>query len=60
MIASEIWEYDNRKKQLADKYGYELITIWEGDFLDDPAKKIQECKEIIYERIKKINQEIDS
>lgn len=32
MFAWEIWEQDKIKKELAEKKGYKLFTIWESDF----------------------------
>lgn len=55
--ASEIWLYDSEKKSAAISHGYEVITIWESDYNKDPTKKIEECKELINEKIKEISKE---
>lgn len=26
-----IWEKDKHKKEIAEKRGYKLVTVWEGD-----------------------------
>ena len=39
----EVWEKDKKKIQLANKFGYELFTIWEKDYKENKTKILQEC-----------------
>ena len=41
--AYEIWSKDETKRQYAESYGYEVLTIWEGDYLEEPYTTIQKC-----------------
>lgn len=41
--AKEIWEYDARKKECAEKQGYKVFTIWEKDWRENKQKVIKEC-----------------
>ena len=43
-FAYELWEYDKQKKELAEKNGYKLFTIWETDYM---FNKEEEIKKII-------------
>ncbi len=43
----EIWEYDKRKKEVAEEAGYTVIYVWEKVFLKDKNVIIQELKEKI-------------
>lgn len=46
-IASDIWDRDNHKKEIYNKLGYEVITVWSKDFLEDKNKCISEIIKII-------------
>ena len=52
MTAKEIWEYDARKKELAESYGYKVLTIWEHEY-DESLKNntfenlIDKCVEFL-------------
>lgn len=50
--AKDIWERDERKKQLCIKKGIKLIVIWENDWIDKEEKIKNEIIEMIkkYER----------
>ena len=43
MTAQQIWEYDSRKISLATEYGYEVLTVWEDEYYEDPLKLIVKC-----------------
>lgn len=43
MTAKEIWEFDQRKNEIAKQYGYDVLVIWEDDYYNDPNKVIMEC-----------------
>lgn len=32
MFAWELWEQNKKKRELAEKKGYKLFTIWESDY----------------------------
>lgn len=40
MLAHELWEQDKLKKELAEKNGYKLFTIWEKDYIFNKEKEI--------------------
>lgn len=43
ITAAEIWERDAYKIKLAESRGYNIITVWEDDYLADPAATIEMC-----------------
>jgi len=43
--ASDIWEYDEKKKQLAIDNGYKYLAIWEKDFVAMSDKEAIQCLE---------------
>lgn len=60
LSASEIWKYDEDKIKAAVDHGYEIITIWEKDYREDPHKKLHECKKLIDEKVKNAIKKTDS
>ena len=38
-----IWENDKDKIDLAKKYGFDVLTIWESDYKKDKEKVLQDC-----------------
>lgn len=46
-VASEIWEKDKIKKDVAIENGYEILIIWETDYIKDKAKTIQKCRDFL-------------
>jgi G:T-mismatch repair DNA endonuclease (very short patch repair protein) len=40
MFAWELWNQDKKKKELAEKNGYKLFTIWEADYKFNKEKEI--------------------
>ena len=40
MVAKDVWERDNNKKNLAISKGYRFITIWEDDFNNSDKNEI--------------------
>lgn len=47
MKASEIWEYDRIKKEFAESQGYEVMYIWENDFIKDKENTINKCVDFL-------------
>lgn len=43
ITASEIWARDEYKRKLAVLRGYNIITVWEDDYLNNPADAIETC-----------------
>lgn len=41
--ASELWSYDKYKVKLANKYGYEVLVIWENECNNDRNKVLEKC-----------------
>lgn len=48
--AKEIWKKDSLKKEIAIKNGYNIITIWEDEFLEKELEEILEEKISFLER----------
>lgn len=46
--SSEIWEYDNEKEKIFKNNGYQVIRIWENDFMKNKIT-LDEIKNKIYE-----------
>jgi len=47
LTAKEIWDKDRVKIDTAKKYGYDILVIWESDYINDPNKEIDKCLEFI-------------
>ena len=43
MTAQEIWDYDQVKIELAEQKGYQVLTIWESEWNDDPSRTVERC-----------------
>lgn len=41
--AKEIWERDEEKKKIANKFGYEVHYVWEMDYKKDPSSELVKC-----------------
>lgn len=46
-LASDLWEYDTYKRELAESHGYSVLVIWESDYKQDPEGEIQKCLNFI-------------
>jgi hypothetical protein len=51
LSAQEIWDYDKRKIEIAESYGYKVLMVWEDEYRNDPDNTIKKCVEFIYEGI---------
>lgn len=47
MFAHEIWDRDKLRIKYIEKEGYEVKTIWESDYKQNPEKVIKECIEFL-------------
>lgn len=43
LTASQIWEYDARKREIAEHYLYQYMVVWEADYRSNPKKVIEQC-----------------
>ncbi len=43
MTSEELWKEDELKRQAAVKNGFELLVIWEKDYLSDKKATIEKC-----------------
>lgn len=43
LSAKEIWDKDNNKKIVAEKFGYKVLYIWEYDYKENPEREIKKC-----------------
>ena len=41
--AYEIWAKDERKKTVAEKHGYDVLIVWESEFLEMPKTTLDRC-----------------
>ena len=41
--AKQIWEYDQRKINFAKSHGYQVLVIWDKDYMHDKLKIISMC-----------------
>jgi len=46
--AKEVWEFDKIKQEQIVSEGFELLIIWESEFLANTAVCIQKCKDFLY------------
>lgn len=45
--AQAIWKSDAERLQAIKDQGYDVLVIWEADYVADPAKTIQKCKNFL-------------
>ncbi len=43
LTANEIWNYDLEKLKTAKKYSYQVLVIWESEWLNYPNETIKKC-----------------
>ena len=41
--AYEIWAKDAKKKSLAEEHGYEVMVVWESEFIEMPRTTLEKC-----------------
>jgi hypothetical protein len=46
--AVDIWQADQLREAIIKANGYELLVIWELDYIQDPDKVIQQCKTFLH------------
>jgi hypothetical protein len=44
VVAKDVWTKDALKQQVAEASGFQLLIIWESDFLKNPQSVIELCK----------------
>ncbi len=44
LSAKQIWDYDLEKLKTAEKYGYQVLVVWERDWIENPKQCIEKCK----------------
>jgi len=47
LTATEIWEYDKEKVKTAEMYGYQVLIVWEHDWLNNHERVLDNCKKFI-------------
>ena len=47
LTAKKIWNYDLKKIRTAEKYGYQVLVIWERDWIKNPKQTIEKCIKFI-------------
>jgi hypothetical protein len=47
LTAEKIWKYDDEKIKLAKLKGYQVLVIWESEWLKDPKQIIEKCIKFI-------------
>ena len=45
--AKEIWKHDKDKIKYAKKHGYDVHTVWESDFRNEPETVIKKCMDFL-------------
>lgn len=45
--AEQIWEHDKRKKEMAKQNNFDILVVWESDYLNDPISILQQCKDFL-------------
>lgn len=48
--AKEIWEFDEYKIATANRFGYDVLVVWEDDYNKDPDGVIKKCVEFLNEK----------
>lgn len=46
-FAKEIWEYDKIKTNIAEKYDYSVLSIWESEYRNSKEETIKKCIDFI-------------
>ena len=47
--AEEIWNKDEEKRKVAEDNGFDVLYIWESDFVDNPDECVEKCIEFLKE-----------
>lgn len=45
--AAYVWQWDDYKKRIANKFGYEVKVVWEKEYNDDPEGVVNSCMEFL-------------
>lgn len=41
--AEKIWEKDKKKKNCANKEGFEVLIIWDSEYRKNPKETLEKC-----------------
>lgn len=44
---SEIWKKDNRKIESAKEHNYEILIIWESEYINNRYEVIKKCENFL-------------
>ena len=47
MTSKELWEKDRKKIELAEKNGFQVLTIWESEYKKDKEATLKKCLEFL-------------
>ncbi len=47
LTAAEIWQYDKEKIKVASRHNYQVLVIWERNWIEDPKQTIEQCIKFI-------------
>ena len=47
MKCSEIWQFDKRKVDSAKEHNYEVLIIWESEYINNQEEIIKKCKKFL-------------
>lgn len=48
LTSADIWLADEYKNSLITNRGYEILVVWEDEYVSHPVDTIQKCKDFIY------------
>lgn len=51
LYSYEVWERDQLKIEAANRRGFDVLVVWESDYLESPIEQIQSISNIINERL---------
>lgn len=51
LTAKEIWQYDSVKNQLAESHDYEVLVVWENEWMKDSKQCIERCIKFLNKKI---------
>ena len=50
LLASQIWDFDKKRKIFIESFGYKTLVIWESEYRKYPEQILQKCIEYINEK----------
>ena len=55
IVVSDVWKRDEIKKKILTDLGFDVIYVWESDYLSDKQKVIEKCVKRIQQQIENVN-----